>query len=231
MAGETTGEERPMTDGDLNRAGWIRISCASLCRIERDGRYLLLLNHNRREKGLYILSAIGGALTASDPGIFARFGASPEEPGTNDLRMLLPLNQLEKFRAWFYSGDGRERSPYRELYEELVIESRLLQALEPDHIACRYLWTIEDRRPTERQGQTGLITQYFLEVFDITFTSVLASVPLRQLPPGSGAAWVTAEQIASRSTVDLHVDGGIHAAEINAEPLLKPPDSASPAWA
>jgi hypothetical protein len=223
-----------MTDGDLNRAGWIRISCASLCRIELDGRYLLLLNHNRREKGLYILSPIGGALTVRDPGIFARFDAVPENPASSDLRMLLPLSQLEAFRQWFYSGDDRERSPYRELYEELVIESRLLESLEPDHIACRYLWTIEDRRPTERQGQTGLMTQYFLEVFDITFTSVLASVPLRQLPPGSGAAWVTAEQIAGRSTIDLNVDGAVRAAEINAEPLLKPPDRAgtsSAPWA
>ena len=38
----------------------IRVSCAVLCRVEHEGRYLLLINDNRRRRGVYVLSPIGG---------------------------------------------------------------------------------------------------------------------------------------------------------------------------
>ena len=199
---------------------WIRVSCATLCRIEHVGRYLLLLNLNRRKKGLYILAPIGGALALHDATLGERFGAVPENPDVQELRFALPRGSVPAFRDWFYSGEGRELSPFRELYEELVLESGLLPALTEDDATCEYLWTVEEKAPTARQGQTGLLTYYFLEIYDIRFKSARTLGPLLAAPPESGAVWVTAQQIAERSTIPLHIDGGEHEARVNGTLLL-----------
>jgi hypothetical protein len=200
----------------------IRISCASLCRIEHAGRFFLLLNANRRARGLYILSPIGGALTLCDRTILDTFDATPETPGSDDLRLSLPVERLDAFREWFYSGAGRERSPFRELHEELVSEAGLLPALAAEDITIRPLWTVEEEDFTTRRGQTGLLTHYFLEIYDI----ILGAAPLAYLltpPPESGAAWVTEAQITARETIRLHIDGAPREVQVNGGLLLSPP--------
>lgn len=202
---------------------WIRVSCATLCRIEHQGRFLLLLNANRRAKGLYVLAPIGGAITAYDWSALALMGALPEEPLTHDLRFQMPLDHLQDFQAWFYRGDERERSPYRELREELVQETDLLPVLSLDDVTCRYLWTVEEEQFTARQGQTGLLTHYFLEIFEVKFTTARTLGPLLALPPGSGAAWVSQDVIANCNTVTLSVDGETRTVQVHASVLLRSP--------
>jgi len=107
----------------------IRVSCASLCRIEHEGWFLLLLNADRRRRGLYVLSPVGGALSITGYDRLASFAAIFETPQNDDLRLTLPRAKLPDFREWFYSGQGRERSPFRELREELVDETKLLPTL------------------------------------------------------------------------------------------------------
>ncbi|MBN1203169.1 MAG: hypothetical protein JXJ20_15065 [Anaerolineae bacterium] len=205
---------------------WIRVSCASLCRIEYEGRFLLLLNQNRRERGLYVLLPIGGALTVNDPANLRGFDVIPEAPDSHDLRFRLRRQLLPAFGKWFYSGQGRERSPFRELQEELVTESRLLPALTPEDVAWRYLWTVEEESFTMRQGQTDVLTHYYLEIYDITFNSQDVFDRLLTAPPGSGAAWVTSEQIKKRSRIMLHVDGAHREATVNGTLVLHPPPGA-----
>lgn len=202
----------------------IRVSCASLCRIEHQGRYLLLLNSNRRGKGIYILSPIGGALVYYNPARLADFDAIPEDPISSDLRLSLPLARLDAFRRWFASGQERERSPFRELYEELVAESRLLPALTPDDVDWRRLWTVEEEALTDREGQTGLLTHYFLEIYGVRFKTAATLGPLLAAPPDSGVAWVTARQIEERGALSIYVDGAQREARINGTLLLAPPD-------
>jgi len=122
----------------------IRVSCASLCRIEHEGWFLLLLNADRRQRGLYVLSPIGGALSITAYDRLAPFAAILETPQNDDLRLTLPRAKLPHFREWFYSGQGRERSPFRELREELVDEASLLPALEPEDVTWEHLWTAEE---------------------------------------------------------------------------------------
>jgi hypothetical protein len=202
---------------------WIRISCASLCRIEHLDRYFLLLNHNRRHKGIYQLSPVGGALTANrSDEIIQRFGATLEDPSSSDLRFSMKIENLPAFSSWFYSGEGRERTPYRELHEELVEEAHLLSALLPEDLDCTYLRTLEEEGLTERGGQTGLLTHYFLEVYDIKFKTGATLGPLLTAPSESGACWVTADVIQQRVT-RMTIDGEEREVRVRALPLLTPP--------
>jgi hypothetical protein len=166
---------------------WIRVSCATLCRIEHLGRLLLLLNANRREKGLYRLGPVGGALQMFDLARLSAFNASLEDTSSGDLRLAMPRTALPAFRDWFHTGEGRERSPFRELREELVNESKLLAALEPDDVDCRYLWTTEEESLTDRRGQTGLLTHYFMEIYDIKFKTSATLGPLLSAGADSAA--------------------------------------------
>ncbi|MBN2304161.1 MAG: hypothetical protein JXQ72_06785 [Anaerolineae bacterium] len=203
---------------------WIRVSCASLCRIEHAGRFFLLLNQNRREKGIYILSPIGGALTIDHRADLDAFAAIPEDETTHDLRMIMPVDNLPDFKQWFYRRQGREISPFRELNEELVDESGLLSALRPEDVTWDLLRTAEDRTFTQRQGSTGLLTQYFLEIYRVRFTTEAMLDTLLAAPPDSGAAWVTLEQITQRGTISLTVDGATRETRINGHFLLVPPE-------
>lgn len=201
---------------------WIRVSCASLCRIEHQGRYLLLLNANRRARGIYVLAAIGGALTVNSVDTLRQFEAKQDIPGSRDLRFSLPLAQLPRFRRWFYAREGRENSPYRELSEELVDETGLLPLLDPLDVQWRLLWTVEDEQFTLRSGQTGLLTHYMLEVYDIIFSEPICE-QLLNVSPDTGAVWVDRQRILTQDTITLDVDGAVRTARLNARILLSPP--------
>ncbi len=49
-----------------NENTWIRVSCASLCRIEHENRFLLILNAKKKKKGTYMLAPIGGGVELFD---------------------------------------------------------------------------------------------------------------------------------------------------------------------
>lgn len=206
-------------------ADWIRVSCASLCRIVHRDQYLLLLNANRRARGIYVLAAIGGALVVGDTAILDAFGAEREDPSSHDLRLSLPTNHLEDFRQWFYTRQGREDSPYRELSEELVDEAKILPVLDPLDVRWRLLWTIEEEQFTLRSGQTGLLTHYFLEVFDIVLSDTVCE-QLRAAPQESGAFWVDRHTIETQDQLVLPIDGRDRAVRLNAQLLLQPPSGA-----
>lgn len=204
----------PPDDSDL-----LRVSCAALCRIRHQGRYLLVLNQQRRRLGRYVLAPVGGALAVTEPERLAAFGARLEDPAAADLRLYLPAGALVGFRAWFHSGEGRERSPFRELYEELVSETRLLPALEADEVIAEPLRTVERREPTDRHGDAGPLTHYFLELYDVRFTSARVLAALRHPAPNSGAVWLTPAQIAA-GTLRLAVDGALRDVTVRASLLL-----------
>jgi hypothetical protein len=205
------------------REQWIRVSCGCLCRIEHSKKYLLLLNSNLRSKGIYRLSPVGGALSMSDPSILDQFRASPENAASLDLRLTMPHAALEYFCAWFYSGQDRERSPFREIQEELVEEAKLLPALDLEDVQWEYLWTVEQESMTQRTGQTGTLTHYFLEIYDVKFKRAAELGPLLAARPESGAVWVTAEQIDQRGTIQLPFDGALRDVHVFGHLLLRPP--------
>ncbi|WP_162909576.1 hypothetical protein [Aggregatilinea lenta] len=204
----------------------IRISCAVLCRIAHEGRYLLLINENRRRRGVYILSPIGGALTVDDARPVLEMGAEFEDANSRDLRLTLPHAALDDFRVWFYRGEGRELTPFRELHEELVLESSLLPSLTARDVSWQRLWTVEQEGFTGRLGQTGVLTHYFFEIYNVTFTTPGTLGLLLDLPPESGALWTTHDLIDNCGTVEMDVDGASRSVRINGQAVLHPPTDA-----
>ncbi len=187
-----------------------RVSCAALCRInDPDGRYLLGLNKNRLAQGREIYMPLGGALEFYAPDLLARFDATPEAPGSQDLRLFMPPAQIPAFRDWFLTRQQRETSPLRELTEELVDEFAVLSALAPSDISARYLRTYEGEATSGRSVSYGAWTRYLHEVFDITVVSPAVLRALLQVPPASGLRWFSEANIRRGVSDDgVAVDGG-----------------------
>ncbi|GAB4420820.1 MAG: hypothetical protein Kow00106_17500 [Anaerolineae bacterium] len=203
-----------------NNDDWLRVSCAALCRIPQAGRYLLVLNHERRQRGEYVLTPLGGALAFTDVAPLLALGARLEDPASPDLRLYLPGSVLPRFRAWFASGHGRECSPFRELHEELVTETRALPALSPDDMAVIALRTVERRESTTRFGAGGPMTHYFLELYEVRFRTDALYRLLHVPTPDSGLVWLTQAQIAS-GTWRMAVDGQLRDVSVRATVLFE----------
>lgn len=181
----------------------MRISCAALCRIEYHGKYFLMINRNRKEKGIPNLSPVGGDIEVTNKALFTAMGAILENTTKNDLRMQIDGGRLDEFRKWFLTRAERETSPFRELQEELVLESGILPKLMEADVTCELRTTIEDSGLTNRSGQTGLMTQYFWEIFDVEFQSLDILQRLLRVTPEQGGAWLTELQITSKGEVAL----------------------------
>lgn len=106
----------------------IRISAAYLFRIKLDGKYLLVRGsrfpHYQPVGGVFKFSAQGQSFLASINALDDDLVAI-DEKSKSDLRIRLLGKHLSKFYAWFDDRRGREDSPWREFYEELVLTSVL----------------------------------------------------------------------------------------------------------
>ena len=198
----------------------MRISCASLCRIEIDDKYLVLLNRNRRQKGIYQLSPVGGAIEIDDWSVLGHLNLNPEKPSSSDLRFFLDVDKIEAFRSWFYKRQDREVSPFRELYEELVEESGALFNLKRDDVAIRYLHSVEDRKQTLRKGLTGQFTHYFFEIYAVSFRSMDVILRLKTTPPNAGIVFLTADQMRQGASLKISFDGKVRTVSLNTEYLF-----------
>lgn len=141
----------------------IRISCAALCRIKIDGKYLLEINKNRGNE----LTPIGGSLE-----FLEEFDPQQEfdawlEKG-RDLRLSIPRDKLKEFEDWFRRREEKERelSPVRELREELVEEHKILKELKTslgeNLTPYRTAYQLQATTKKEKQGE---MTHYFIEYF------------------------------------------------------------------
>jgi hypothetical protein len=132
--------------GEVSNLEKIRVSCASLIRIQdATGNLILIPNKSTYNQGRGALPAgtimkapVGGAfsvipsvmdqinedknfLTKAD----VRFERSPDETGQVDLRFTMARTALPEFITWFLKRENRETDPLRELGEELVVENTL----------------------------------------------------------------------------------------------------------
>jgi hypothetical protein len=199
----------------------VRVSCGILCRIQIDGKYLLLLNDNDRKKAKYSLTPVGGALEVEDWQYLSHFDYVPETPHNKDLRLQLNVDQLDEFRRWFYTREHRERNPFRELYEELVVETPILPALRREDIATHFVHIVEASRQTSRHGHTGLWTYYFHEIHDVTFKSSDIHLLLKSVSTQTGILFLDEATIRAGQPVTMFVDGHERLVEISADPLFK----------
>nr|WP_240982582.1 hypothetical protein [Streptomyces sp. S3(2020)] len=106
----------------------VRISAAYLFRIKVDGKYLLVRGsrfpHYQPVGGVFKFSAQGQGFLASIGALDDDLVAI-DEKSKADLRIRLLGSHLSKFYSWFDDRRGREDSPWREFYEELVVTSVL----------------------------------------------------------------------------------------------------------
>lgn len=198
----------------------IRVSCAALCRFLVDDRYLLLLNKNRRAKNIYELSPVGGALEFYNPVFLQSLSVKLENPDTKDLRFEIDPPHLDTFRTWFYRREERETDPYREIHEELTHEANVVYDLRREDLDIRFLHIREDQRPTERQGQTGLFTQYFLEIFEVKVLSESVKLRLNRAKSSSGVLLVSETVARAGQPIELNVDGAVRVVKLNTAALF-----------
>lgn len=147
----------------------MRISCLSFARIHnRYGELALLLNKGRlKHNKLRILTPIGGGLEVKDAGRKFLLGRGAEFEKGDDLRFWIPDAQMEAVKDWFELRRNRETSVLRELNEELVDETHLL---EPTHLRGateQFAGFATHDDLTKRVGVRENSTRYLIEVFDV----------------------------------------------------------------
>ncbi len=148
-----------------------RILVGAWNRITLDERLLVEISSSRHEAGKIECAPLGGALEFLDPArpFLESIGAEFEKPGTNELRLYLPVDNLPVFEEWYRSGQDRETSPFRELHEELVEESDL-----PDfsrgEVTITHRRTIRESYQSSRLGVRTKKTERFGDFFDVRFT-------------------------------------------------------------
>lgn len=150
----------------------IRISCASLASIKMDYKYseyyLLALNKSQLNKGIKILTPIGGALeyeqSASD---FLNSLNAQFERKTPDLRFLTSKNNLQTFSNWFDKKIDREVGIDRELIEEMVDEMHVFSSLNANEYNAKYVKTVK-----ESAFMNDIINYRFFEIYQVSFDTM-----------------------------------------------------------
>ena len=131
-------------------------------------------------------------------------------------------HQLSDFAKWFNERQWRENSPFRELREELVEEAMLLPDLQPSDVKWDFLYTYENEQVTQREGVAGVLTHYFLEVFEVWAINPNVVQMLLDCKPESGAMLLDANTARRATTVQMNVDGAMRAVQLNASSLFQP---------
>lgn len=149
----------------------IRVLVGSWNRIDLDGRLLVEISKSRHEAGKTECAPIGGAMDFLDPArpFLESIGAQFEKPGTNELRLYLPVDNLPIFEKWYHRGQDRETNPFRELHEELVDESGLPDFAR-DAVTITHRRTIRESYLSSRLGVRTKNTERFGDFFDVRFT-------------------------------------------------------------
>ena len=143
----------------------IRVSCAGLASINIDGKYLLVQNKKSRSRGIINYGPLGGALEFLPEGEeFLNSINAILERETPDLRFVINTEFLDEFVEWFYKTDDREKSTKREVFEELVLEEKVLTDLELSDMKEEHIDSIRNK-----SGRFGVVSERMFEIFEISF--------------------------------------------------------------
>lgn len=119
----------------------IRLSISALVKIHIDGKYLLVKG-NRIDQ----YQPVGGVLKRFEKeksllnslSVLDDDKLPIDETSNNDLRVRVPLTSLVEFLKWYRQAKGRETSPWREFYEELIetefLPSDSFKFIDTEHI-------------------------------------------------------------------------------------------------
>ena len=135
-----------------------------------DTEYLQVMSLKKFNAGIRQFGPLGGALEFHDESrdFLLSIGAKFEDG--NDLRMTLPVGNVDTYQEWFESRKGREISPVREITEELVTETGLLSNISEADLNLTFAGNLVSTRESTRPGAEILTTRYFHEVYHLTFS-------------------------------------------------------------
>jgi hypothetical protein len=190
----------------------LRVSCACQSRIiDEQGRYLLLVNRNRKRGGQIILTPIGGGLEVAESGrieleTLAGITAADYERG-NDLRFTIQGKNVNILREWFLARRNREIDSIRETTEELVDESQALEASDlqaTDSLQSFFAGFFSELAITTKSGREGMLTLRLLEIYDVyPSSSVLSKLKVAEKSSSELALrFVSQEEIMAGKTID-----------------------------
>lgn len=148
----------------------MRISCTGFARLQDPmGRFALLVNAGRLKRGHgRLLSPIGGAFDAQPNEItyIARtLGAHDFEQGS-DLRFCVDDTRVDAVIEWFQRREQRETTVLRELTEELVDETHILQPGDLHTVKETFRRFVRYNSVTIRDVPEKR-TAYLIEIFDV----------------------------------------------------------------
>jgi len=145
----------------------IRLSCAGLAQIKINDKYLLMLNKSSLKRGEHIYTPIGGGIEYLDGAKeFLNTITLKFERSTPDLRLFIIKQDLNRFKDWFYKRIQREITINRELIEELVDETNILNDLSINDINSKYINTIEDI-----EEYNDIVNYRYFEIFNVSFNN------------------------------------------------------------
>ena len=183
----------------------IRVSCSNLVRIDLDDRIVLTPNLDKKGKGIFVYTPVGGVLTVTDKGLeFLKKKLGCEFRLDNgNLRLMMNRDYLPEFEKWFYGYQDRELSPLRELEEELVDEENIFEALPESEIEIlEKISNVEERKITDKSGDEGLLTQRYFEVWALRFSEAYNQIIRKNIMNQGSAYAATKEEICALKTKD-----------------------------
>lgn len=167
----------------------MRVSVAARCRVMINGRYVLVISINGRERGDESLGPAGGGIKTTKLGLdqlVKEFGINPEtfEKGT-DLRFVMDTRRLEDLRGWLASTKQLEPAPaMREFAEEM--EQRKILTLEEAQLVTFQLATRHEDDMKMWSYKGGELKQVETHCIEWIYDTIL--------PPDISAALVRASQ-------------------------------------
>jgi hypothetical protein len=149
----------------------VRVSAAYLFRIKVSGKYLLIKGSRFPQ-----YQPVGGVFKVSSQGsaLLQAIGARDDDligvdaTSTSDLRIRIQGKHLRKFYSWYDSREGREDSPWREFYEELVVPG-IVPASEFPFVFHNYKGRVVDKiRTSEYAGCLEILIADIYELLPTT---------------------------------------------------------------
>ena len=177
----------------------IRISCACLSSIKIGDKYLLVQNAKSRSRGKIIYGPVGGALEYKERAetFLEGLNFKPERE-TRDLRLRIPEKFVDLFSEWFSKKEDRETTSYREMYEELVLEEKVLSELSKKDVIEKFIDCVSVRK---KSPHFNTPSQYYFEIYKIELPKDIKK-ELQQIcdDPKSSVALFTKEEILNKKS-------------------------------
>ncbi|MBW3004025.1 hypothetical protein KY328_05760 [Candidatus Woesearchaeota archaeon] len=174
----------------------VRVSCSGYAYMNIDDKSVGHYSRSKLERTppKWFMGPFGGKHIHNDSAdAFMRSLRVRYESAQRQLNLWLPETYVERFAEWFYSRDGREVIPLRELGEELVDEERVFSHRNTPFTLDKG-FTL--RKLTERAGG-GPPTFYFFDIYRMQLEDY-DTFRQAELREGCGVRLVTRAEIANR---------------------------------